>query len=251
MVNFETKQSDMIQIEGKTVADLVAEDYRTADVFKKNGIDFCCGGKVSVKEICERKQVSYDQIVNDIQNITKVNDPTLIQYSDWTLDKLVDYIVDKHHSYVKTNIPLILQYARKVASVHGQSSPETVEIYAKFEQISQELSGHMQKEELILFPHIKKLARVELNAESYVEPPFGTLQNPIDVMEAEHIQAGDLGEEIRRLSNSYTPPEYACNTFRVLYAKLKEFENDLHEHIHLENNILFPKAIAIEDKYQS
>lgn len=236
----------MIQIEGKTVAELVAEDYRTADVFKKNGIDFCCGGKVSVKEICLKKQVSYDQIVKDLENITKEGtSPT--NFNEWSLEFLTDYIVEKHHAYVKSNIPLIMQYADKVARVHGESSPETIEVKTLFEVIAQELSGHMQKEELILFPQIKKLAKVQKGEMKYVAPSFGTLKNPINMMELEHEQVGDFGEKIREVTNNYTPPQHACNTFRVLYAKLKEFEDDLHQHIHLENNILFPKAIQVEE----
>jgi len=239
----------MIQIEGKTVAELVTEDYRTADVFKKNGIDFCCGGKVSVKEICLKKKVSYDEIVKQIENITKEHNAA-VNYNDWSVDFLADYIVEKHHGYVKNNIPLIMQYAEKVARVHGESSPETIEVRTLFEVIAQELSAHMQKEELILFPHIKKLGKAQKGEITYSAPPFGTIKNPIDMMELEHEQVGDFGKKIRLITNNYSPPEYACNTFRVLYAKLKEFEDDLHEHIHLENNILFPKALALEEAFQ-
>lgn len=238
----------MLDIENKTVAELVTENYKTADVFKKNGIDFCCGGKVSVKSICEKKKIGYDKIKNELEAIDQVIDEAH-DFNSWNLEKLVDYIINKHHSYVTENIPIISQYANKVAKVHGEANPEVVQINYLFRIIADELNRHMCKEENILFPYVKILAQVELKKMEFVLPHFETIQNPINMMEKEHDTVGNYGAKIAELSNNYTPPNHACNTYRVLYAKLKEFEDDLHQHIHLENNILFPKAIELEKKY--
>ncbi len=235
----------MKNIENKTVAECVAENYKVADIFKKRGIDFCCGGKVLVKDVCKKKNINYEDIKNEIQNIdNKVE--WIEDFNSWDLDLLSAYIINKHHKYVIENIPIISEYADKVAKVHGHYYTETIEINKLFEQVSDELTKHMCKEEHILFPYIDELSNAKKNNTTVNTPPFGTIQNPINMMEAEHEDAGKIENSIAQLSNDYTPPEEACNTYRVLYAKLKEFEDDLHQHIHLENNILFPKAIQLE-----
>lgn len=238
----------MLDVENKTVAELVTENYKAADVFKKNGIDFCCGGKVSVKSICEKKKLGYDKIKRELEAIDQATDQ-LHDFNSWDLEKLTDHIIVKHHAYVAENIPIISQYSEKVAKVHGIANPEVVEINELFRAIADDLIHHMSKEENILFPYIINLAQVELGKIKFEIPPFGTIQNPIRMMEHEHEVVGNYGFKIAELSNNYTPPAHACNTYRVLYAKLREFEEDLHEHIHLENNILFPKAVDLERKY--
>ncbi|MBI3136499.1 MAG: iron-sulfur cluster repair di-iron protein [Bacteroidetes bacterium] len=238
----------MLDIEHKTVAELVTENYKTADVFKKNGIDFCCGGKVSVKDICAKKNLPYDKLKRELEAVDQVTDINA-DFKSWDLERLTDYIVETHHAYVTENIPIIRQYAEKVARVHGEANPEVVQINYLFRIIADELSRHMCKEENILFPYIKNLALVQSEAIQFQIPHFGTIQNPITMMEHEHDQVGKYGFKIAELSLNYTPPAHACNTYRVLYAKLKEFEDDLHQHIHLENNILFPRAIEIESKF--
>ena len=234
-------------IDNMTVAEVVTKNIKTADVFKKNGIDFCCGGNVSVKEICEKKSVDYEKLKAQIEAIeTKVE--RNLNYDSWDLDFLADYIVNTHHKYVTEANDLIAQYSNKVAKVHGNHNPEVVEINDLFMAIANELNMHMHKEEMILFPFIRQLAKAK-KSEQNIEPPhFGTIQNPINMMEMEHNDAGDIMKKIAELSNDFTPPEYACNTYRALYAKLEEYQNDLFEHIHLENNILFPKAIKLEQE---
>jgi regulator of cell morphogenesis and NO signaling len=239
-----------IKLETVTVAEIVADNYKTADVFKSHGIDFCCGGKKSVKKVCEQKGLNYEAISEELENLA--NETNLEHdYNSWKLSFLIDFIVNTHHTYVKNNIPLITQYAEKVAMVHGDHNPENIEIARLFREISEDLAGHMQKEELILFSNIKRMEQAAENNEDFVAPPFGKLANPINMMEMEHDTVGDLGKQIAELSNNYQPPVHACNTYRVLYAKLEEFENDLHKHIHLENNILFPKAIKMEERLSS
>ena len=230
----------------KTIAEMVTEDYRTADVFKKFGIDFCCGGKVTVEEICKKKNINYTSLSDQLNQVGQLKENTDTNYNDWQLDKLANYILEKHHGYVSENLELIKQYADKVALVHGQHRPEVKQIAALYNEAAGELAMHMQKEEMILFPYVNLLAAAKRNKAVVKTPHFGTVENPITMMENEHETVGNIFHEIAKLSDNYTAPPEACNTYRVLYAKLKEFEDDLHTHIHLENNILFPKATLLE-----
>jgi len=235
----------MENIEEKTVAEIVTENIKTADVFKKNGIDFCCGGNVKVTEICEKKGVDFNTLKEEIYNM-ELQPSSAHDFNSWDLDFLADYILNTHHKYVVEANELIIQYSDKVAKVHGHHYTEVVEINRLFHALASELSMHMHKEEMMLFPYIKQLAVAKKNGEEITPPPFGTIQNPINMMEAEHVDAGDIISQLAALSNNFTPPPEACNTFRALYAKLEEYQNDLFQHIHLENNILFPKAIQLE-----
>ncbi len=232
----------------KTVGQLVAEDYRRAEVFRKYGIDFCCGGGRSLTEVCKEKNIDLDQLINDLKAVEKApSDGKNLSFDEWELDFLADYIVNVHHRYVKENVPLLKEFTAKVARVHGEAHPEVIEIARLFEAIATELEQHMMKEEHILFPYIKELATVKNTpGQPLTPPPFGTVRNPVGMMIAEHDHAGELLKQIRQLSKDFTLPEDACNTYRVSYQKLEEFEADLHQHIHLENNILFPKAIKYE-----
>jgi len=236
----------------RTVADLVAEDYRRAEVFKKNGIDFCCGGGRSVEAVCRKKGLDYDVIAQALEDVTREKDASqLTDAKSWDLSFLADYIVNIHHRYVRENIPLLSEFTAKVARVHGHANPEVIEIADRFAKVASEMTQHMMKEEGILFPYIKRLERTNRSGQSSQTPPFGTVKNPIRMMEHEHDQVGTLMHEIHALSSDYTPPEHACNTYRVAYFKLNEFEQDLHTHIHLENNILFPRAVALEGEEPS
>ena len=237
--------SKMEDIRNSKIGELVADDYRKAGVFKKFGLDFCCGGGKSIAEACEKKGINEEELIDAIKLLDDKEDASEQNFNEWKLDLLADYIINVHHSYVRQNLPLILQFSYKAARVHGHAHDELVKINEKFQLVADELTMHMQKEEMVLFPYIKELAKSSVN-EPASPPPFGTVANPIRMMEAEHENAGNLLKEISELSNDYTPPEYACNTWRVLFAHLEDFENDLHRHIHLENNILFPKAIQLE-----
>ncbi|MCL7754133.1 iron-sulfur cluster repair di-iron protein [Polaribacter sp. Z022] len=235
----------MIITENNTVAEVVTNNIKTADIFKKHGIDFCCGGGVSIKKACEKNNVVFSDLEKELLN---VNNKVSIanNYDSWKLDFLVDHIENIHHKYVEENTSIVLQYAAKVAKVHGHHYVEVVRINDLFIEVANELTTHMKKEELILFPFIKQLIKAEEKGEKVNLPHFGTVNNPIAMMEDEHENAGDIFKEIKKLSNNFTPPEGACNTFKALYSKLEEFEQDLHQHIHLENNILFPKAVLLE-----
>ncbi|MFN8287980.1 MAG: iron-sulfur cluster repair di-iron protein [Chitinophagales bacterium] len=231
------------------VGKMVANDYRTADVFKKYGIDFCCGGGKTLERVCADKNIPLNDLLTALAKVRANTTPAEEDFNSWQLDKLAAYIEFTHHSYVNENLFIITQYAQKVEKAHGQHNPEVIEIANIWHELSEELSVHMKKEELMLFPYIKKMQRA-LSETGNLNglPPFGTVQNPVNVMFHEHDNAGILMERISVLSKGYVAPEYACNTYKVLYAKLKEFEADLHKHIHLENNILFPKAILLEQQ---
>ncbi|MBI2279347.1 MAG: iron-sulfur cluster repair di-iron protein [Bacteroidetes bacterium] len=237
----------MENIDNKTVAEIVTENIKTADVFKKNGIDFCCGGHVSVQEICAKKGVDYSKIKEEILNVGKTP-LTGHDFNSWDIDFLADYIVNTHHKYVTEANQLIIEYSDKVAKVHGHHYTETVEINHLFHELANELNAHMQKEEHVLFPFIRAIGKAKKEGTPLSSPPFGTIQNPINMMEAEHTGAGDILRKIAELSNNYTPPADACNTYRALYHSLEEYQNDLFQHIHLENNILFPKAVKFEQE---
>ncbi len=231
----------------KTVANYVTENIKTAHIFKKYGIDFCCGGGITLEKACSKNNVELKVIEQELSEIDKVND-IIEDYDKWDLKFLMIYIENVHHTYVRENVPLISQYVTKVAKVHGHHYKEVIEINQLFHAVANELLAHMQKEEQILFPFIKQLVEANNDRTKSVIPPFGTVNNPIRMMESEHEHAGAIFKEIAELSNGYTPPPGACNTFRALYSKLEEFEQDLHKHIHLENNILHIKAIEIEEK---
>ncbi|MDG2194745.1 MAG: iron-sulfur cluster repair di-iron protein [Polaribacter sp.] len=240
----------MDTITDKTVAEIVSKNIKTAHIFKKHGIDFCCGGGITVEKACAKNNVDVALLEKELTNVA-VENSNAYRYDQWDLDFLVAHIVNIHHTYVEENVPLLIQYTAKVAKVHGHHYKEVVEINSLFTEVANELTTHMKKEELILFPFIKKLVQADKEGYSLDAPRFGTVNNPITMMQDEHENAGDIFKTIAKLSNQYTPPEGACNTFKALYAKLEEFEQDLHQHIHLENNILFPKAILLEQKVQS
>jgi regulator of cell morphogenesis and NO signaling len=237
----------LIQKESK-IGEIVAENFRTAQVFEKYGIDFCCGGKKSVSEACGEKGINPDELTERLTKLAGNQNNIHNDYNAWELDFLIDYIINNHHSYVKRSLPVIAGHTEKVALKHGANHPEVIKISELFSNIKAELEAHMQKEELMLFPYIKNLVEAKRKSIEIPLPPFGTIENPIKVMETEHDSAGNAIGEINSLSSSYTLPEDACATFGVLYQELKDFEDDLHTHIHLENNILFPKAIALEKK---
>ncbi|WP_372917943.1 iron-sulfur cluster repair di-iron protein [Salegentibacter sp.] len=237
----------MNELRSKTVAQLVTENIDTAHVFKKHGIDFCCGGNIAVSEACENANVDYSTLEKELLNVNPTSSRAS-NYNSWELDFLTDHIINVHHTYVEENIPLLLQYSAKVTTVHAHHAPELNKIHDLVTEVAGELSGHMKKEELILFPFIKKLVQANREEAAPPKPHFGTADNPIKMMEAEHETAGELLRKISVLSNNYTPPEFACNTYKAFFSKLEEFEQDLHQHVHLENNILFPKTLELEKK---
>ncbi|MBS1651579.1 MAG: iron-sulfur cluster repair di-iron protein [Bacteroidetes bacterium] len=230
------------------VGELVAGDYRTASIFKKNGIDFCCNGNRTIEDACLKKNINTQDVLNALLDVSnQSNNASGVDFSTWPLDLLADYIEKKHHKYVETKTQEILPFLNKVARVHGDRHPELIEVENEFKQSAGELAAHMKKEELILFPFIRKMVTSQTDNKLFNPPSFGTVQNPIEMMKHEHNIEGERFRKIAELTNNYNPPQDACNTYRVTFSLLKEFEEDLHFHIHLENNILFPKAIELEE----
>ncbi len=239
----------MEQLTDKTIGEIVAEDYRTAIIFEKYGVDFCCNGRRSIPEICAEKDINAKSLLDQIQGIKSEAHSDLPDFKSWPLDLLIDYIEKKHHRYVEEQTPLLKQYLKKISEVHGIKHPELRQIAELFEKSSGQLAAHMKKEEFILFPYIRKMVKAQHRSEQPEQPQFGTVEAPIQMMMKEHENEGERFREINQLSNNYCPPEDACNTYLVAFALLKEFEDDLHLHIHLENNILFPKASKMEEQF--
>jgi len=229
----------------ETLGQIATKDLRKAQIFKKYGLDFCCGGKKTVKQACAEKGLDVTQIEKELQQADKVAPGRPLPYNEWALDFLADYIVNTHHSYVKKSLPDLMSYAAKVAKVHGEHHPELLPIYQLVKAVNAEFTEHMVKEEQVLFPFIKELVSKNNGAQK-LPSSFGSVEGPINMMEAEHEMVGKNMEEIRALSVNYSLPEDACASYSLLYKMLEEFEDDLHTHIHLENNILFPKALALE-----
>lgn len=222
----------MENLKNKTIAEIVTADNSTARIFKKYNLDFCCGGGKTIENACLQANVNVSAVINDLlNNNTSANSNVNLNFKDWEPSFLADYIVNVHHNYVRENLSIINEFATKVAKVHGDHAAETIEIDNLFTQLSNELLDHMVTEETVLFPAIKKL--------NHSQQPID--QSIIDLLEDEHEVAGTLAKKITQLSNNFTPPEWACNTFKALYHLLDEFINDLYQHIHLENNILFNK----------
>lgn len=233
------------------IGELVAHDYRTASVFKKYGIDFCCQGNRNIHQACVKKSIDTQQVLNDLEEVTKEQANDMTDYKSWPLDLLADYIEKKHHRYVEMRISEIKPYLAKICSVHGDRHPELFEITDHFNASAGELTAHMKKEEFILFPFVRKMAKAKQERLKVTTPMFGSVQNPVQMMKDEHTAEGDRFSRIEALSNNYTPPSDSCSTYKVTFALLKEFEQDLHMHIHLENNILFPGTIAMEKELMS
>jgi len=230
----------------KSVGEFVADSYRTAAVFQKYGIDFCCKGKKTINEVCESRKISADELLTELHAVLRKSNDQSMDYLSWPLDLLADYIEKKHHRYVEQAMPPLKQFLEKLCKVHGARHPELFEIKEQFDAAAGELTMHMKKEELILFPYIKKMVAENDNRVKKGPPGFGTVQNPINMMMKEHNIEGERFRKIAELSDSYNPPTDACHTYRVTFSLLKEFEEDLHMHIHLENNILFPKSVTLE-----
>lgn len=240
----ETKR--FTRYDGKTVGEIVAADYRAAEIFQNAGIDFCCGGDVLLSEACREHGVATEALCEELEQLSQTPERGE-QYDQWALDFLADYIVNQHHAYARKMTPLLREYALAVVEAHAEQHPETRGIAELWEKLSGELAMHTQKEELLLFPYIRRLVQADKEGNRAAPPPFGSARELIETMDAEHDQTGDYLAQIEALSNGYTPPDDACNTFRALYASLKEFDADTKKHVHLENNILFPETVRLED----
>lgn len=232
------------------VKDAVKNNPNAISVFRKFGIDYCCNGKMPLKEACARVGVFYDLVMKELDALETTELASNLRANKWPLGLLIDYIVYNHHAFVKEATPEILFFLTKVENAHGSTNPEIAQIKALFTELSAELTQHMAKEEEVLFPTIKQLVHnaetLPIDAECSAVENAMLLNAPINCMEAEHEEAGEILVKISRLTHKYSPPANACNSFQHLYRMLKAYEEDLHQHIHLENNILFEKAKELE-----
>ena len=231
-----------------TIGEIVAADYRTATLFSTLGIDFCCKGQETLENVCLAKQLDIDNIKSELTEIMSKNSDTSVDFKSWEIDLLADYIEKTHHRYTEDQSQAILPLLEKLCNVHGSNHPELFEVNQLFKESAQDLAAHMKKEELILFPFIRKMALAKRNGEELVQPRFGTIENPIAMMMHEHDGEGERFRKIAELTENYNPPADACTTYQTTLNMLNDFEKDLHKHIHLENNILFPKAINAQQE---
>jgi regulator of cell morphogenesis and NO signaling len=233
----------MYSIENSPVGDIVREYPSSAQVFAAHGIDFCCGGKVPLTEVCEKKGINREQLIREILKNQNSGMSEVPRFNHWPEAFMCDYIENNHHEYVKSMIPVIQKWIHKVAKVHGDWKPENIRIASAFDKLASEMMSHMMKEEKQAFPLIRKIKTL---SGSEKEEALAQLRQLIDEMEEEHEGAGDLMRVIRELSHDFVPPEEACNTYRAAYEALSDFEKDLHQHVHLENNILFPNMLKMQ-----
>ena len=231
------------QLETAALGDIVARDIRAAAILDRYGLDYCCGGAGSLAQGCAERGVDVQQVVSDLESL----DPAGRESSDTDLAALVDYIVGRHHAYIRASVPVIQQHLAKVVEAHGARHPELTAIDAQFAKVARELRLHMMKEEQVLFPYVRALAQAFDNTAAPPPNMFGTVQNPIRMMEIEHQEAGNDVALIHELTGAYEPPADACATYRLVLQELAAFEHDLHRHVHLENHVLFPKAVELEE----
>jgi regulator of cell morphogenesis and NO signaling len=229
----------------QTIGDLVAQDYRSAEVFEKYGIDFCCGGKIALSTACQEKGLNMAQLLKDLKQATVQPVDRSQNYAAWELPFLADYIVNTHHAYLKEHTAGIAAYAHKIAEVHGAHHPEVIEIAAIFDKIAADMTLHLREEEEVLFPAIRKIAGLRKAGAAHDSGEIEALRASLKTLTHEHDEIGAAIHAIRHLARDYQVPRDVCNTFMVTYRKLKEFEDDLHKHVHLENNILFLKAAEL------
>jgi regulator of cell morphogenesis and NO signaling len=230
------------------VGQIAAQQPAAVRVFEKYGIDFCCGGHRRLDEVCQEKGVSADALVAELDAAARQIQPAETDWANAGLAALIAHIVNKHHEFLKSEMPVIGARLNKVVAAHGERHGEVLlPLQDVLAELGAELSAHMQKEEMILFPAIEELEAAQSEGRQPVLPPFGTVQNPIRMMVYEHDNAGDALAQMRRLTQDYALPQDACNTWRALYHELRQLEADLHVHIHLENNVLFPRAVRLEN----
>jgi len=230
----------------QTVREIALEQPQSIRVFESFGIDYCCGGRKPLDEACVASNLSVDEVLAALDSAAGTVVPLPVDWSHALLWRLINHIVETHHSYVKRELPRLAILAQKVVNRHGDTQAHLPAIQKAVVQLDDELTHHLAKEENILFPYIAALETALDSGSAHPDACFGTVANPISMMTSEHEAAGALLAEIRNLSNRFTTPVGACPTYHAFYDGLREFEQDLHQHIHLENNILFPRAIELE-----
>ena len=226
----------MMYTKDDQVGKVVSDNFRAAEIFQKFEIDFCCGGKATIERACNKIGIEVENILNRINNIhSQKSDDFIARVNTWDPLFLIDFIEKNHHTYTHTMLPIIETHAEKVSSVHGDTHPENIKIYSLIQELIAEMLPHLLKEENILFPLMRKYF---LHQHEATKEEICLI---IERMEEEHNDAGNLIEEIKKLSNNFTPPDDACRTYKIFYEEMNELYHDIHQHVHLENNVLFKK----------
>lgn len=240
----------MVNIKEQSLASIASENYQLVPILEKYHLDFCCGGKKTLADACNEKGLQVDDIIKELELKGSGNFSGTIHFTDMNAEQLIRHILVYHHYYTRQTMPVIENHLQKIAAKHGDSFPYMKTVLALFSDLKNDMDEHMQKEEIVLFPRIKEIEAVTANKlQNKMQRNY--ISNPIAAMEHEHDQAGSLMEQIRILTNDYTAPEQACNTFRLVMHELKAFEEDLHKHVHLENNILFPLAVTMIEEQKN
>ena len=233
----------------KTVREFAVEIPSATRVFQKHKIDFCCGGQRSLASACEAAALPLETVLDDLRAAEADRETRADGYKDWNAEPLADilrHIVTKHHAYVASESPRLIALAVKVSTKHGPNHPELAQVRTLVESLMEELRVHMVKEEQVLFPYIERLEECVISGETVLPAAFGQVERPVHMMMLEHEGAGEILRQLREITGDFTAPEDACMSFRMLYQGIVDFEADLHQHIHLENNIVFPRALELE-----
>ncbi len=229
------------------IGDIVKANYKTAQLFDKNKIDFCCGGGITLREACIKSGADMDILVPELELMVTLNDPDSKYMDSMELDELCDYIEKRHHTYVNENIPFLKQKLQKLCDVHAANHPELFEVEELFSIIAGNLTTHMQKEEIVVFPLIRKMVKLNREGADF-EHVYDEVKKNIALLDDEHQAEGERFVKISEITSFYFVPADGCTTYRITYQTLSDFEQDLHRHIHLENNILFVKALQLRKK---
>lgn len=232
----------------RTIGSIVADDYRAAAVLTAHGIDFCCKGGRTVEEVCRTKGLDPDALASEIDEALARDTREEEDLTQWSMTRLVEHIETVHHKYIRSRIPVLKQYLETLCLVHGDRHPELAQIGAEFNDFADALDVHMKKEELVLFPFATQLEKASEEGTPLPHPHFGTVANPVSMLMEDHNAEGERFRRMARLSYGYANPPDGCSTYSTTMAMLKELEEDLHRHVHLENNILFPRALALEQQ---
>jgi regulator of cell morphogenesis and NO signaling len=232
------------RFEHATVGEIVAMDFRAADLFERFGIDFCCGGRRTLEDACRQASVDPMIVRHELETLPRCpSDQDDVRA--WSPDRLIDHIVSRHHVYVRAALPTISRQLETLEQVHGERHPELARVRVCFERMRQDLLRHMQKEEQVVFPYLHELAACHAGR-AVADCPFGTVGNPTRMLEREHREAAAELRVIRELTAGFSAPADGCTTYSACMAELARFERDLHRHMHLENNVLFPEAVELE-----
>jgi regulator of cell morphogenesis and NO signaling len=235
-----------------SVRDWAIELPQATRVFEKMGIDYCCGGGASLEDACASRGFSAAEVLQALdQAAGQIEDNQIKKWQSAPLSELTTHIIGKYHVFTRDETERLTALFTKVCSVHGQNHPELIDIWRVFKRLSDELGVHMVKEERVLFPYINSMEAAVTSGKPLMPPPFITVRNPVRMMSLEHDNAGELLRQMREASSDYTVPEGVCISYETLYDALRNFEEDLHQHTFLENNILFPRAIEMETKLNS